>query len=315
LNEDWIGRVFATNLESFRYDFQSRSFVLNHGLAGHPLFSLERLALAAERAMKSDHGSHFLAFGDQGNLTSRFDRMGSRMRSPDLIADLANAKSLSKLSAIDTFDPDYADLLSDALADLRDMSGRPDMKISHANLTVFMTSPNVITPFHIDHEANILSQISGGEKTFCTFEAKDRELLTLEEIESFYVNDINSAKYRSHLEHRGIKYNMEPGLAVCVPGLSPHWAKNGNSTSISLSLSLCLPELEKRARIHQVNYHLRKVGFHPTEPGMGRLDNIKAKALALLSMRHPKTSQDVVFSGVRRLRSPGRLLRRKGRLG
>lgn len=308
--QEWTGRVFATDLEAFRQHFKVRSFPLQHRLAGHPLFTLERLALAAERAMTAGQAARFQASGNQGRLGSRFEIMGKRESCPELIVNLAQAKAWSKLSAIDDYDADYADLLSDALADLREMTGDPRLQVSHAHFTVFMTSPDVVTPFHMDHEANILSQISGNKKVFCAFPPDDRELVPLSVIERFYVKDINSAQYDPRLQSRGTETRLLPGTAVCVAPLAPHWVQNGNETSISLSLSLCFPHLERRARIHQVNYHLRRVGLTPAEPAAGWLDNAKAWFLATLAKRNPRTYHDLVFSGVERLRSPGRWLNR-----
>jgi hypothetical protein len=62
-----------------------------------------------------------------------------------------------------------------------------------------------------------------------------------------------------------------------------------------------------------VNYHLRKVGLRPTEPGFGSFDNAKANFLAALSKRKPKTHRDLLFSGVERLRLPARVCSRIGR--
>lgn len=287
--------------------------MLKHKLAGSSLFTLDRLAKAAERAQASGQGARFLAAGNGGELGSRFEGMGSRESLPELIVKLPEVGAWSKLSGINTFDSDYADLLSDALADLRDLTGQPELRPSLAHFTVFMTSPNVVTPFHMDHEANILSQIAGGEKTFCAFAPDDREVVSLPQIERFYVKDINAATYDPRLQSRGKEYRLVPGTAVCVPPLGPHWVTNGNDTSISLSLTLCFPELERRARIHQVNYHLRQLGLNPGEPTSGLFDSAKAGLLALLSVRSPRSSRELVFSGVERLRRPGRILRQIGR--
>lgn len=310
MGEDWTGRVFTADLAAFRRDFASRSFMLRHNLAQHPLFTLDRLALAAERAVAAGKGGRFVAAGDAGKLDSRFEMMGGRVSSPDLIVKLSSARSWSKLSGIDAFDADYADLLSDALADLRDMLDEPRLTPSRAHFTVFMTSPNIVTPFHMDHEANILSQVAGGEKTFCAFSPDDRDLVSLAQVERFYVKDINAATYDPALQGRGAEHALRPGTAICVPPLAPHWVKNGNDTSISLSLSLCFAHLERRARVHQVNYHLRRIGFDPGEPGASLIDRAKAKFLDLLSKRNPASSRELVFSGVERLRYPGRLARR-----
>jgi hypothetical protein len=177
-----------------------------------------------------------------------------------------------------------------------------------------MASPHVITPFHVDHTASLLLQISGNEKRITVFPSDDRHLVTQEEVESFYAFDLNSVGYKPQLKSRGIEYDLLPGIAVNIPPLSPHTVKNGNDISISASFSLCFPELEFRARVHQVNYHLRKLGFRPPEPGIGRFDQAKSKALQALSKRNPKTYHELVFSGLDRLRLPIRIANKLGRI-
>ncbi|WP_052223637.1 cupin-like domain-containing protein [Novosphingobium malaysiense] len=303
-------RIFAIASETCRQNFTRRSFTLDHRLCGHELFSLDRLALAAERALSSMPGEQlFASAGDQGTLDSNFAEMGERKSSPEIISNLSGARAWSKLSKINVFDSDYADLLEDILADFYVISELPPESVSDASLTVFLTSPRVVTPFHIDHEANILCQISGDAKTLCVFPPDDREVVSLGQIESFYVNDINAAKYRPVIQSHGVEYVLTAGTALHIPPLAAHWAKNGDDISISLSLSLCMHELEKRARVHQVNYHLRKIGLQPKEPGDSFFDNAKAGILSIFSKRHPQTYNERVFSAVQRLRSPGRFAR------
>lgn len=310
---DWSGRVFSTDLVAFQDDFRFRSIRLGHKLDRHPLFTPERLTLAAERAVSADGGTYFHASAGLTRLDSRFDETNALRPFPELIANLRYLSAWAKLSSLDSFDSDYADFLSDAISDLSELTGQPKSAMSEKHITVFMASPNVSTPFHIDHDFNILAQIIGSEKRLCVFPPNDRDLVTQEEVEGFYVTDMSAAKYKPHLQTRGNLYPMEPGMAVSIPPLGPHWVQNGNDVSISLSLVMSLPEFDRRAKIHQVNYHLRKAGFRPAEPGAGSFDNAKANFLTMLSIRKPMNQRELLFSGVDRLRLPARVLRGIGR--
>lgn len=238
--------------------------------------------------------------------------MGSRPKIAAAIADLENANAWMKLSTIQSYDSDYGDLLRDALADLGELA--PELRSpSFAQLTVFLASPHVVTPFHVDHEHNFLSQIAGDKKRVCVFPPNDRDVLRQTEIESFYVNDINAVKYRPALQARGIEYALKPGMTVYSPPLAPHWVENGDDVSISLSLNLCVPPLEHRARVHQVNFFLRKLGLRPPEPRAGFPDSLKASLLKAVSKHRPTTYRDVVFSGVDRIQKPFVIARRLAR--
>jgi putative methyltransferase (TIGR04325 family) len=305
LGEAWRGRIFSADKGVFRRDFGIRSFALEQNLHTTSLFEPKRLALAAERALAGGYGDRFAVAGNEAAIASGFASMGERARRVEAVADLGAANSWMKLSSINLYDSDYADLLRDGLADLRELSADPVLDhISFAHMTVFMASPNVVTPYHIDHESNVLSQVAGGKKVVCVFPPDDRELLLQEEIEAFYVSDLSSAKYKPNLQGRGVEYAMHPGMAIHHPPLAPHWVKNGDDVSISVSINFCMPPLERRARVHQMNYHLRKLGMHPPEPNSGFRDDLKSGFLSLLSKRNPNTYQEVVFSGVRRMRKP-----------
>ena len=72
---------------------------------------------------------------------------------------------------------------------------------------MFVASPNIVTPYHIDHEMNFLFQIAG-EKDVCLFDPSDRELLPEEEIERFYFGEVTGLPYPEHLQQRGRTFRL-----------------------------------------------------------------------------------------------------------
>ncbi len=129
-------------------------------------------------------------------------------------------------------------------------------------MTILLSSPGIITPYHIDHESNLLFQIAG-KKEVWLFDPRDPRVLREEEIESFYVGNINAADFRTAAQPLGTLYRLTPGLALHNPPLGPHWVQNGNGVSVSVSLNFSLRSSEPRARVYQMNYYLRRLGWHP----------------------------------------------------
>jgi hypothetical protein len=69
--------------------------------------------------------------------------------------------------------------------------------------------------------------------------------------------------------------------------------------------------LEKRARVYQANYFLRKMGLKPVPPGLSPLrDTLKWRVISTMEHRHPKTFSEVVHAPVTRLKSPLIVVRR-----
>jgi hypothetical protein len=74
---------------------------------------------------------------------------------------------------------------------------------------------------------------------------------------------------------------MRPGTGVHIPLNSPHWLKNGDEISISLSINYQYKD-DRRKNIYQANYYLRRAGLKPKPPGSSKLiDHMKASAVTV----------------------------------
>jgi hypothetical protein len=297
--------VLCGDRAEFQQHFGVLAFSLSHNLAASPLFSLAALEDAAAYWLKLGRFDRFVISGGQTKTDAKFSEMVDRDRISSAISALPHSNSYVKISSINAVSSGYEVLMQQALADVEELLGQPiRSRVTWAQMTVFISSPNIVTPYHIDHEANFLCQIAG-EKDIWLFNPNDRELLPDSEIERFYVGDLNGAKYREQLQHRGKHFRLCPGVAVHHPPLAPHWVKNGNSVSISASINFCMRELDRRAHVYQVNSIMRKLGLHPRPPGRSVVsDAFKARSVEFIGPSHPKSYRDAVFAGFDRLRLP-----------
>ena len=301
--------VFAADAESFRRDFNQRSFAFDHHLADHPLFTILRLADTAQAILDRDNAGGFVVFDAKAFATdSGFGMPSRRDRLADTVRRLAEGSSWLKLVSVNEADPAYAEVLQKVIHDVSELTGRDlAAEITWSGLTVFMTSPNATTPYHIDHEPNFLMQVHG-EKDICLFDQNDREVLSEADIERFYCGDPQAAHYNPDLQSRGVMYRLVPGRAVHHPPLAPHWVKNGDNVSVSVSVSFCTRSLDHRAKVYQANRLLRSIGLQPARPGQSPLrDRLKAAGLEIATKPHAVSREDILFSGFRRLTSPLRL--------
>jgi hypothetical protein len=137
-----------------------------------------------------------------------------------------------------------------------------------------------VTSYHIDRECNFLLQIRG-EKDLFVFDREDREVLPEEEIERFWSVDNNAAIYKRQLQSRAITYKLAPGMGAHIPVNCPHWLRNGDNISISLSVNFQFLD-SMRANLYRANYMLRKFGLRPSAPGTSpALDRAKALAMTV----------------------------------
>ena len=296
---------------SFGSHFNETSFLLHHRLPETGLFDLGRIAGLADSMLSSGRKDIFSELNFKGaELNSKFTSLPPATQLANAVKRLPESGSWIKLSRAQEFDKDYAELLDSMIQELEQLSGRPIRSdLTWATMTLFLASPGISTPYHIDHESNFLFQVAG-EKDVCLFDQNDRELLPDREIERFYNGNAEAAHYREEHQNRGTVFHLTPGLAVHHPPLAPHWVKNGDSVSVSVSVGLCLRPLEQRARVYQANFLLRQLGLSPQRPGVSRsADLVKTRMMGMFEKRNPKTYRDVVFAPMDRLKAPLRMVR------
>jgi hypothetical protein len=297
-----LGVFYDTDRDRFCTSFGETAFSFRHRLADSPLFSLPRLALAAERMMQAGIGNRFNVRDGIYDPDKPYSNETDRPNSLSAFEELRDSALFIKLGNVSEADRDYGDLCQEVVADTEALLEHPILGgVTMVHLSMFIASPHVVTPYHIDHDANFLFQISG-EKDIYLFDPHDRELLPTDEIERFYLGETNAARYREKFQPRGRCFRLVPGMGVHHPPLAPHWVRNGSDISISASIHICARDLDRRAHVYQMNRILRKARLHPRPPEQSPLlDSIKASSLELLGKSHPTSSRDLIYSGVDRL--------------
>jgi hypothetical protein len=298
-------RIIDADTGTFRERFNRASFSFRHNLHQHPLFTLPRLAQLAETMLAAGDKSKFLALGgENASAGSTFESLPRRERFARTVEDLGSSRNWVKLSSADDFDPQYRELLASVLAEISPLTGRDLLaQITWSSLTVFLASPRIVTPYHIDHESNFLFQVAG-EKDLFLFDCNDRTVLTELEIESYYAGDFRAARHKAELQERATSYRLVPGVAAHHPPLAPHWVRNGDAPSVSVSIGFCMRPVDARARVYQANHYLRKLGLKPAPPGKSALrDRLKGGALGALSKSRPDNPNEILYSGLNRLKA------------
>ena len=309
-SEDNILQAGGTD---FKSNFNLHPFKFNHTLHRSGLFEIPRIVELAKRmigkngdycALNFRHGTIGRKFGDDPEDT----KLSATQRSEQLdetVSHLGENSTWIKLVRVQNYDSDYAEVLNAITCELESLSDFPLRKdMTWVTMTLLLSSPNITTPFHIDHETNFLFQLQG-TKDVCLFPATDRELVPDQEIERYYSGDFSAAFYRQEMQDRGTVFRLTPGEVVHHPPLAPHWVKNGDNISVSISINYCMKSLEKRARVYQANYFLRKMGLKPVSPGLSPLrDSLKWRVISTMEHRHPTTFSEVVHAPVTRLKSP-----------
>jgi hypothetical protein len=268
----------------FRQNFPNQGFKIGHRLCDEAAFQLPRLVELAKRLPENlvEYYSGGVSVGQRNKgypktglsvveTVRRIEESGSWMVMKNVEVDAEYNGFLRTL--LDEWyreiDPRQRELL------------RGDCHREHAFL--FISSPNSVTPYHLDDEHNFLLQIRG-TKQVSMWDPSDREVVSEPEMESQleFFHDANYERYLPYQEAfqtRARVFELNPGEGLHFPFGAPHWVKNGSQVSISFSITFRSGLSERLAKIYFVNKRLRRIGLTPTPPARSQWrDSLKSGA-------------------------------------
>lgn len=257
--------------------YPGRPARLRHGLCAHPLFAMDRL-IGLCRALPSS----FVEY-NAGDLPIGQDPAQTPMNglsAEETIRRIAECRSWLVLKNVER-DPDYKALLDAALAPIAPVVAAKTGAMARMEGFIFISSPDAVTPFHMDPEHNILMQIRGSK----TFTVYDRAIVTDAQHEAYHApGGHRNLQWTEEMESAAAAFDLAPGEALYVPVKAPHRVKVGPDPSISFSVTWRSAASDAEARVRRVNRALRRAGFKPAAPGAHpAADLLKAGAHRALS--------------------------------
>ena len=254
---------------------------LTHALADHPLLQIDALVELGKRQQARNlvrtHSSDATAgtsFADAPKLHP------NERAAATTLADIANARAWMSLLNVQA-DPTYRAFIDEILDEVRPVVDLKDAGMCYRAGWIFVSSPNTVTPFHMDHEHNFIMQIRGTKRLY-TWEPFDRETVSERAQELFH--DSHSRDLVTWREdHRGRARVLElvPGLGGYMPSTSPHMVENGPEPSVTISFTYYTDSTRRRELLYRGNAALRRIGIEPTPVGasLGR-DRVKHAVLS-----------------------------------
>ena len=260
-----------------REKFLKTPFTLKHGLADHPLFSLQRLVQLAKSMPRDriEYNSGKVAVGVKPEDVPKID-----MAAEDVIAAIETANAWMVIKMVEQ-DAEYRQMLETFVEEANLAAGRKPGDYSDLQGYIFVSSANATTPFHIDAEENILIQIHG-DKFVRTFDNSDRSLISEEDMEISPSKHRNQ-KYEAWYEERATLHSLKPGDALHMPYMVPHWVSTGSSYSVSMAMTWKTPDVLRLNKIRLMNGTLRRFGLAQKPPGVSPMaDMLKVMAHDLM---------------------------------
>lgn len=258
------GALLEMDGRTFRENFNRQAFIIRHNLSGHPLFELPRLIELSKRLPE-----RYVAYsaGDLSVGEGLYQGPRNGLSVEETIRRIEECRSWMVLKFVES-DPEYRQLLDGCLDEVERFSAPLAPNMGKREGFIFISSPRSVTPFHIDPEYNFLLQIRGRKK-INIFDPSDRTVLPEEELEQFYSansDDVN-VRFKEEYLPRAKSFDISPGEGLHFPVTAPHWVENGDSVSVSFSVTFENPACERRSIIYTTNARLRRMGLRPSPVG------------------------------------------------
>jgi len=262
----------------FQSHYPEKTFAVKHNLVGNPLLGIPSLVELSK--ILPEIQIEFYT-GKVGVNEDKTKTPPTGLTATETIAKIESAESWLVLKRVE-WDPKYRELVHGCLEPFEGLIQSKTPQMEDYRGWVFVTSPQSISPYHVDPEHNLLLQIQG-TKTIHVFDQNDRDLLSSEELERFYQLGTKYPKleWKEEFMEKARTFVMKPGDGVFIPVAAPHWVKVEDEVSVSISLTWYTPEIGRRARTFKLNSMLRKMGINPTD--YGRSPKVDAAKWALIS--------------------------------
>lgn len=254
---------------------------LTHALSDHPLLQIDALVELGKRQQARNlvrtHSADATAgtsFADAPNLHP------NRAGAVATLAGIAQARAWMSLLNVQA-DPIYRAFIDEILDEVKPIVERRDPGMCYRAGWIFVSSPNAVTPFHMDHEHNFILQIRG-TKRLHVWDPFDRTVVSERAQELFH--DVHSRElviWDERFRERARVFDLAPGLGGYMPSTAPHMVENGPEPSITISFTYYTDATRQRELLYRGNARLRRLGIEPTPVGAspGR-DRVKHAVLS-----------------------------------
>jgi hypothetical protein len=248
-----------------------RIMEVKHRLMEHPLLQLPKLLELGKRLnARGSVRSH----NDQATAGTDFthapDTHKPKLSVEETIRHIEQAQAWLALHNVQQ-DPEYRTLVDEVLDDVRPRVEAKDPGMGYRAGWIFITSPNAVTPYHMDHEHNFILQVHG-KKTLNVWDPLDRDVVTERSLELFHTKwSRELVTYKPEYQSRAHVFELEPGMGGYMPLTSPHWVTNGNNVSVTVSFTYYTDLTRRLETLHRCNYALRERGLAPAPVGAGLL--------------------------------------------
>lgn len=253
---------FDIDAETFRENFNRAPFHIKHNLVDHPLFSLPRL-VELSKMLPADQVKYHS--GDIQPSTTLYGGRDNGLSIQETIRRIEECRSWMVMRYVEK-DPEYREFIDQCLDEIQAYTEPIDPGMVMRQAFIFVTSPLSVTPWHTDPEYSFLLQIRGTK----TLKIITPSPLSEEELEKYYAYTTNP-EFRDDYYQMASTYDLCGGEGLHFPLSVPHWVHNGDTVSISISITFQTRASDGRTLVYKTNNYLRERGLKPAPYGRSQM--------------------------------------------
>lgn len=240
---------------------------VRHRVSDHPLLQIDSLVQLSSRLAKYGRIRTHSNDAYAGTAFNHAPMLYPNQKSPEeTLANIASAKAWMSLLNVQT-DDIYRGLVDEVLDDLKPGIDRVDPGMTYRGGWIFVTSPNTVTPFHMDKEHNFILQVKGHKRLY-VWEPHDVVAVSEHARDLFHANHSRDlVAWREELRSRAHVFDLEPGMGAYMPSTAPHLVENGDGASVTVSFTYYTEATRRDARLHALHQRMRGWGMSPTPVG------------------------------------------------
>jgi hypothetical protein len=241
-----------------------RLTLIGHDLASHPLFQFDALVALAKRLPHKQVRFHSTSAAADSDFERVEQQHPHHLGLDEAMANMETSGSWIALHNAQT-DPIYKKILDEVLDEVNGRIDAKDPGMFNRAMWIFISSPNSVTPFHIDHEQNFLMQLRGKKHALLWHPLDVLDDHALEVFHSQWHR--KEVKYSPSYDDVAQKYVLEPGQGVYMPCTAPHLVKNADNVSLTVSMTYCTNATRRTETTYRGKNALRKLGLTPAPLG------------------------------------------------
>jgi hypothetical protein len=234
---------------------------LRHHLSDHPLLQFDELV---ELCRRLDQRGSVRTHSADATAGTPFNDAPSLHPNPksaaETLAAIREAHAWMSLLNVQ-IDPTYRKLVGEVLDQLRPNIERVDPGMCYRAGWIFVSSPNTVTPLHIDNEHGILVQIHGHKRVY-VWDHRDTVVVSDRARDRFhYHHKRDLIEWREEFRSRARVFDVEPGQGVYMPLTSPHMVENGDEPSVTVSFTYYTDSTKRDTTLHKIRERVRGLGL------------------------------------------------------